>query len=271
MPGATLRVAAVQAEAVPGDVAANLRATVRWLERAAEQRAALVVFPEAFTTGYDEGVFAGPLPDADLAWCAPVQAAIDRTGVVVVLSSPLDAAGRRTLSSVVLRPGEEPVVAYDKIHLDGPERELFVAGESHAVIGVDGVAVGLSICADSGFASHAIDTAAAGAEFYVNSGAWFPGGEQRRDATHAARAAESGIPLVFAGLVTVSPAPAQSFIGGSAVFDAQGRVVAQAPAGVEGLAVADVPTARLVSPPWPAASSRRASRRCASGPGSTTW
>lgn len=245
MPTGVLRVAAVQAEAVPGDVAGNLAAAVRWIERAADDGAELVVFPEAFTTGYDEAVFAGALPGADLAWCAPAQAAVERAGIVAVLSTPLDDGHRRTLSSVVLRPGQAPASAYDKMHLDGPERELFVAGESHAGISVGDVAVGLSICADTGFAAHAVGAAQAGAEVYVNSGAWFSGGEQRRDATHAARARESGLPLVFAGLVSVSPGATPAFIGGSAVFDADGRLLTQAPPGVEALVVATLaPRAR---------------------------
>lgn len=236
-----LRVAAVQAEAVPGDLASNLASAVRWIGRAAEEGAGLVVFPEAFTTGYDGRVFAGDLPPAsDLSWLGPVQEAVDAHGTTALLNTPLDHGTHRTLSTVVLRPRQEPVVAYDKMHLDGPERELFVAGSAHTVIHVAGVALGLSICADSGFASHANGTVAAGADVYVNSGAWFAGGEERRDATHAARARESGLPLVFAGLIGVSPAAAPRFIGGSAVFDTQGRLVSQVAPGVEGLAVADM-------------------------------
>ncbi|MGL1724299.1 nitrilase-related carbon-nitrogen hydrolase, partial [Vibrio parahaemolyticus] len=50
-----------QAEATPGDLKANLSETVRWIDLAAEQHADVIVFPEAFTTGYDEAAFAGPL------------------------------------------------------------------------------------------------------------------------------------------------------------------------------------------------------------------
>lgn len=236
-----LRIAAVQAEAVPGDVHANVAAAVTWIERAAEQGAGLVVFPEAFTTGYDEAAFAGPVPDADLAWAAPVRAAVDRTRVVAVLSTPLDHDGRRTLSSVVLRPGHVPVSAYDKQHLDGAERPVFVRGEHGTTITVHGVDVGLSICYDASFPEHAADAAAGGADVYVNSGAWFPGGEARRDLTHAARALDNGVYVAFAGLVG---AP-HDFIGGSAVLDPEGRLLDQVAAGVEGLAVADVDPALI--------------------------
>lgn len=236
-----LRIAAIQAEAVLGDVAANLAAAVAWIERAAEAGATLVVFPEAFTTGYDEAVFAGPLPTADLAWLAPVQEAVDRTRAVVLLSTPLEHAGHRTLSTVVLRHGHVPVAAYDKQHLDADEQSFFVRGEHGTTITVHGVDVGISICYDAAFPEHAADAAAAGADVYANSGAWFPGGELRSDLTHAARALDNGLYVVFAGLVG---AP-HDFIGGSAVFDPEGRLLDRVAPGTEGLAIADIDRARI--------------------------
>jgi predicted amidohydrolase len=47
----TLRIAAIQAEARPGDVDRNLAVAAAWTRRAAAQGARLVVFPEAFVTG----------------------------------------------------------------------------------------------------------------------------------------------------------------------------------------------------------------------------
>jgi predicted amidohydrolase len=236
-----LRIAAVQFEAVPGDLTGNLVATVGWIERAATQGAGLVLFPEASTTGYDESVFAGPLPSADLAWCAPLQAAVDRTRVVAVLCTPLAHDGRRTLSSVVLRPGHVPVAAYDKQHLDSDEQRFFSHGEHGTTISVQGTDVGVSICYDASFPEHAADAAAAGAHVYVNSGAWFPGGEHRRDLAHAARALDNGMYVAFAGLVG---AP-HGFIGGSAIFDPEGRLLDQVAPGEQGLAIAGIDLDRI--------------------------
>lgn len=126
----TVRIATVQAEATPGDIAANLSSAATWIERAAERGADVVVFPEAFTTGYDESAFADSLPSADdPAWLAPVQRAVDGTGVVAILNTALDRGDRRTLTDVIVVPGELPVVAYDKQHLYDSERAVFAAGE----------------------------------------------------------------------------------------------------------------------------------------------
>jgi len=236
-----LRVAAVQAQAVPGDLAGNLAATVAWIDQAADRGAALVVFPEAFTTGYDEDVFAGALPSADLAWCEPVQAAADRTRVVVFLSTPLDHGTHRTLSTVVFRPGRAPVAAYDKQHLDEGEQRLFTPGEHGTTMLVEDVNVALSICYDASFPEHAAQAAVDGADLYVNSGAYFPGGEHRRDLQLAARALDNGLYVVHAGLIGGS----HDFVGGSAAFDPEGQVLEQLPAGVEGLLLVDVDRIRI--------------------------
>ncbi|MGZ6734624.1 MAG: carbon-nitrogen hydrolase family protein [Nocardioides sp.] len=236
-----LRVAGVQAEAVPGDVAGNLAAAVRWTERAAAQGARLVVLPEAFTTGYDEAVFDGPLPSSDLAWCAPVQAAVDAAGATVLLNTPLDHGTRRTLSTVVLRPGSAPIAAYAKQHLYDAERTHFTAGEHGTTIAVEGHDVALSVCYDANFPEHAADAAAAGIDIYANSGAYFPGGGHRRDLHYRARALDNGVYVVFAGLI----GRPYDFIGGSAIVDPEGRILDQVEPGVEGLAVADIDPRRV--------------------------
>ncbi len=61
----TLRIATVQAEARPGDIAYNAERAAEFVIRAGAGRADLVVFPETFLTGYDLDVFAGPLPHID--------------------------------------------------------------------------------------------------------------------------------------------------------------------------------------------------------------
>lgn len=232
----TVRIATVQAEATPGDLEANLSEAARWIDLAAEHRADVIVFPEAFTTGYDESAFAGPLPSAaDTDWFAPIQRAVDRTGMVAILNTALDRGDRRTLTDVIVAPGRAPLVAYDKQHLYDSERAVFAAGDGGFSFVVNDLRIALSVCYDANFPEHAAAAAAAGADVYVNSGAYFPGGADRRDLRYAARALDNGMYVVFSGLVG---AP-HDFIGGSAVFDPSGRRIA-AVDGVEGLAVADL-------------------------------
>ncbi|MDH2413683.1 carbon-nitrogen hydrolase family protein [Nocardioides sp. CER19] len=227
----TLRIVAVQATPTVGAVADNIAAAAAWTRRAG---ADLVVFPEAFTTGYDDAVFRGPLPRADdAAWLGPLQEAVEETGTTVVLNSALDRGDRRTLTDVVLVPGREPWPAYDKQHLHPPERAVFTAGAHATTLTIGEIGVALSVCYDANFPEHAAAAAADGAVVYVNSGAYFPGGEHRRDLHYASRALDNGIYVVLSALT------GGGFIGGSAVYDPLGRPVERLGA-EEGIVVAEI-------------------------------
>ena len=232
-----LRIAAIQAEARPGEIEANLDAAGKWTRTAAEDGARLVVFPEAFTTGYDVGAFKATVPSGhDHAWAEPVQEAVDEAGAVVVLNTPLKHGSSMELVDIVLSPGERPRVAYSKQYLHPPlESELFTAGGHGSSVIIDGIEVALSICYDANFPEHAAAAASDGAIAYVNSGCYLPGGEHRRDLHYASRALDNGIYVIFSGLV----GRPQGFIGGSAAYDPLGRVIRRLGT-EEGMVVADV-------------------------------
>ncbi|MGH3352581.1 MAG: carbon-nitrogen hydrolase family protein [Nocardioides sp.] len=237
-----LRLAVVQDTAVPGDVAANVETAAKRVREVAAKGARLVVLPETFTTSWDPDAFDGPLPSLDdIAWLGPVQAAVDETGTVLVLNSPLARAGRRTITSLVIAPAEQPVAAYDKQHLYPPERERFESGGHGATIEVDGLKIGLSVCYDANFPEHAAAAAADGAILYVNSGAYFPGGGHRRDLHYAARALDNSMYVAFAGLVGGPP----GLIGGSAIYDPLGRVVEGLDDATSGMVVATIDPAEV--------------------------
>ena len=60
---------------------------------------------------------------------------------------------------------------------------------------------------------------------YLSSSAYFPGGGHRRDLYYPARAVENGMYVVFSGLT--GRCGALEFIGGSAVYDPEGRPLAR--------------------------------------------
>ena len=236
-----MRVAAGQAAAVSGDLAANVRTASRLTELAASQDVRVLVLPEAFLTGYDVAAFDGPLPDAaDLGgWLDPLRAAAVAGGVTVVAGTALRRDGERRLSQVVVRPDGTATAPYDKQHLDGLEKEVFTVGDHGTSIEVDGLELGLSICYDGCFPEHAQAAALDGAIGYLASAAYFPGGAHRRDLYYAARAVENGMYVVLAGLT--GRCGAFEFIGGSAVYDPEGRPLARRGA-EEGLAIGEIDT-----------------------------
>lgn len=237
-----IRVAVVQETAVPGNVVANVATAADRVREAAAKGARLVALPETFTTSWDLDAFDGALPSLDdTAWLAPAQAAVDETGAVLVLNSPLAQAGRRAITSLVIAPEQEPVAAYDKQHLYPPEVERFEPGEHGTTIEIDGVRVALSVCYDANFPEHAAAAAADGAILYLNTGAYFPGGGHRRDLHYAARALDNSMYVAFAGLV----GGPLDLIGGSAVYDPLGRPVERLDDVTSGMVVATIDPAEV--------------------------
>lgn len=235
----SLRVAAVNAAPVTGDIAANMQSAAEWCEQAADAGVELLVFPEAWNTGYDTELFESELPSAeDLSWLAPLQQVVDRTRIVVLLNAALSTRSRsKTLTTIVLTPGVDPGPVYDKQHLFPLEVGTFTAGDAGASITLGGHEIALSVCYDVDFPEHAAAAAADGATIYVNSGAYFPGSEQRRDLRYAARALDNGMYVLFSGLTG-------SFVGGSAIYDPLGQAIARL--GREpGLAIADIDPAAV--------------------------
>ncbi|GAB2886446.1 carbon-nitrogen hydrolase family protein [Nocardioides pacificus] len=243
-----LRVAAGQAVSVAGDVARNIATAARLTELAGGQGVRLLVLPEAFLTGYDVEAFAGRVPGDDElggAWLDPLRSAAGAADCVVVVSTALQrTGGHRTLAQLVVRPDGAVTAPYDKQHLDALERDFFVPGGHGASITVDGVELGLSVCYDGCFPEHARAAADDGALGYLNSAAYFPGGAHRRDLYYPARALENGMYVVFSGLT--GRCGSAEFIGGSAVYDPEGRPLARL-GGEEGLAIADLDPAEVAS------------------------
>ena len=232
-------VAAGQASSVAGDLAANVATAARLTRLAGTQGVAVLVLPEAFLTGYDDATFAGPLPtvDALVDVLDPLRQACAETGTTVVVGAALQRTGHKTLSSVVVRPDGRADAPYDKQHLDGLEKQHFTVGDHGASIVVDGLELGLSICYDGSFPEHARAVADDGAVGYLSSMAYFPGGAHRRDLYYAARALDNGFYVVVSGLTDTCGA--SSFIGGSAVYDPEGRPLARL-GEEEGLAIAEL-------------------------------
>lgn len=237
-PTTQLRAAAGQAAAVCGDVAANVATAARLTGQAADQGVRLLLLPEAFLTGYCDDAFREPPHVDDLVGVlAPVVDEAVAGGVDVVVSTPLDRGDRRTLSSVVVTSAGQVHAPYDKQHLSGIENDHFVAGLHGASITVEGWMLGLSICYDGSFPDHARAAADAGAHAYLNSAAYFPGSEGRRDQHYADRALDNSVYVLFSGLT--GECGSTRFIGGSVVFDPRGRALARL-GEEEGLAIVDL-------------------------------
>jgi predicted amidohydrolase len=253
--GATLRIAAVQAAAIAGEVAANAATVARLTREAAEGGARLAVFPELFLPAYAMKTLAADLgPDVipgedgavDDSRLDPLLDAARDTGVAVLVGASVRRGDRRTIS-LLLVEGSGPIRAvYDKQHLwADAEQSIFVPGTSATTISVDGWELALGICYDGCFPEHGRAAALDGADGYLCPSAYLAGSEHRRDLYYAARALENTMYVLFTNVV--GSADGDDFNGGAAIYAPDGRAVVRADDESEAVIVADLDRAELES------------------------
>jgi NAD+ synthase (glutamine-hydrolysing) len=240
-----VRIALSQMNAVVGDIAGNEQRIRDGIAAARDGGARLVLFPELAVSGY---------PPEDLLlkehFLADVRAAVERLagaaeGIVAVVGFP-ERADDVYNAAAVLADGELQGI-YRKVHLPNygvfDEMRYFQSGPGGAVIEVDGVKVGLTVCEDIWVpGAPESDEALAGATLIVNISAspYQLGKGLRRERMVAQRAADTFAAMAFCALV--GGQDELVFDGHSFVCDHDGNVIARAPQFTEHLLFCDVDT-----------------------------
>lgn len=240
---ATLRIALAQLNPVVGDIAGNEAKVLSALEDARAQGAQLAVFPELVLSGY---------PPEDLLlkehFLRDCRAALERIAaqvrdIVAVIGFPERADDVFNAAAVCADGAVRGI--YRKQHLPNygvfDELRYFQSGDTPAVVEVDGVTVGLTICEDIWQPGPPLSAEAlAGAPVIVNLSAspYHAGKGSQRERMIAQRARDSLAAVAFCA--QVGGQDELVFDGHSFVVDHEGRTVLRAPQFTEGLHVVTV-------------------------------
>ncbi len=238
-----IRLALAQVNPRVGDLEGNAAKLTEYVERARDAGAELVLFPELAVTGY---------PPEDLllkehflraAEEALRHVAAAAQGIVALVGSPERADDVYNALAVCV---EGQVVArYRKSVLPNygvfDEERYFQAGEGGAVLELDDLRLGLTICEDLWTPGPpASDEALAGAALLVNASAspYHAGKGIRRELMMVQRARDNLCSLAFCNLV--GGQDELVFDGHSLLLDHDGEVLARAPQFAETLLVGTV-------------------------------
>ncbi len=249
----SLKLAVVQMDCVPGDVAANLARADRLIAAAAAQGADIAVLPELATTGY----FVGDRIDG-LAETIPGSTTDElgriaqRHGCAVVAGMIEQDSDCYFNSSALLAADGSLRGAYRKLHLFSTERAVFTPGTRPAQFEVAGVKVALTICYDLVFPEYIRRLALDGAQVILNSTNWITNDWQRGlgwggpvvSGLVATRALENTVHVAMADRVGVEEG--WKSLGHSCIAAPSGGYLANIGEG-EGVAVASL---ELDSPDW---------------------
>ncbi len=217
-----------------GDVAGNTARILGLVGEVVATRAAdLVMFPELAMCGY---------PPEDLLLHAGLRRQVSEglgriaaaAGEVAVLVGYPEYADQHIYNSVALCAGGRQVANYRKCCLPNysvfDEERYFTPGEGPTVVEFGGLKLGLGICEDVWQPAPSARATAAGAEVIlaINGSPFEIGKQAQREQVLAARARETGVPLVYLNMV--GGQDELVFDGGSCVVDRLGNTVFRAPA-----------------------------------------
>jgi NAD+ synthase (glutamine-hydrolysing) len=241
-----MRLALAQLNPTVGDIAGNEAKVRKHLARAREAEAQIVLFPELVITGY---------PPEDLLlkehFLADARAAVERIaadaqGIVAVVGFPERADDAYNAAAVCADGAVQAV--YRKVNLPNygvfDELRYFQRGPGGAIVEVDGVKVGLTVCEDIWVPGPPLtDEALAGARLVLNiSASPYQAGKGRlREQMIAQRARDSLAVVAFCALV--GGQDELVFDGHSFVVDHEGDVIARSPQFAEDLLICDVDVA----------------------------
>lgn len=244
----SLRIALAQINPTVGDLDGNVRTIVEALQRARDEGADLVAFPELAVTGYPpEDLLLKPsFVDANRAALKEVCAAT--VGLTAVIGFA-DADGDVYNAAAVVYDGELLHV-YRKHFLPTyaifDEDRTFRAGTENAVYKVGQALFGVSVCEDIWYpGGPPQEQARAGAQLLINISAspYHAGKGSDRERMLVTRAADNVSVVAFCNMV--GGQDELVFEGRSVVVDADGTVLARGAQFEEDLIIADVDIRRV--------------------------
>jgi NAD+ synthase (glutamine-hydrolysing) len=227
-----LRVALAQINSTVGDLEGNSQKIREGISRARDEGAQLVVFPELSLTGYPPEDLLLKTHFLDATGAALSELAAEAQGLVALVGYP-ERADDVYNAAAVLADGQVAAV-YRKVYLPNysvfDEQRYFQSGDEGALIELNGIPIGLTICEDIWEPGPPLtDEALSGARVIVNLSAspYHAGKGLEREAMLVQRARDSNVAVVFCNLV--GGQDELVFDGHSVAIDVDGEILARAP------------------------------------------
>ena len=265
---APIRVAAIQMNPVPDDIAGNLARISTMVRDAARDGAQLIVVPETATTGYFIADRLDRLAEPEDGPTATALAGLAKEcGIYLAVGMAIAADGAFYDAQLMFGPEGTLLANYRKVHLFYSEREWYAAGNEPMVVDTPLGKIGMSICYDFIFPEFIRRLVDMGADIVINSTNWITNDFQRDvcgwtgDAVEALariRALENGVWLVMSNC-TGSEEGFDS-LGHSCVVSPSGKVLSSAGSGT-GIAAAEIVHESEALTTWRAIATYRADRR----------
>ena len=220
--------AAAQSPSVAGDVEANVRIHLAFIDAAREHGVELLVFPELSLSGYELPLLRGRALAPEDARLASIRRAAIASGMTVVVGAPIADNGQALpcIAAFAYGPNGDVGIYRKQFLHDGEERYASAGRLGAHVSPLRGHRYALAICADMTHRAHAAVAAEAGASLYLAGVLVSKGGYAHDTALLERYAADFGIGVLMAN--HAAPSGGYDAAGGSAVWSAGGALLARA-------------------------------------------
>ncbi|MBE6046937.1 MAG: carbon-nitrogen hydrolase family protein [Clostridium sp.] len=247
-PKSTLRIALAQVCSEDGNISKNVQTVICAIEKAAREKAKIVIFPEKFLTGYVPELINTDFEKYTICRndirIQPIKDACKRNNIYAIVGTPFRENDEKYISSIVINNLGEEIDVYSKTHLFYTETSIFKSNNNLSILNIDDWKIGLGICYDAGFAEHSRILAQAGCHLYLVSSLFSRGnGYSESRIWFPARALDN---TIYAAMCNhVGTTGIWNACGSSAVWGPLGKVVDEASADDEELLVVDLDPAKL--------------------------
>ena len=218
----------------PDHIARNARHHARVADRAADEGATLVVFPELSLSCYEYVTSADAL-SADDARFAPIRDVARARGIEIIAGAPVLSDAGLHIGAFAFHP-DGTSTTHTKQYVAHDEEQAYVPGRAHLPFALGAERVGVAICADVSTPAHAEAAAIGGATVYVAGSLISPDDEGRYSAKLRRHAMNHRMLTLFANYANDTAMYPTN--GCSAVWSPDGEQLACAPESGEALVLA---------------------------------
>lgn len=236
-----MKIALAQTHPVTGNINANITAHEQFVLQAVAQSADGIVFSELSLTGY-EPALANSLalvPEDDRL--AVFQNLSDTHAITIMVGAPVKVKAGVQIGLLIFQP-QQQVKVYGKQYLHADEEPWFVPAVNLPPVLVGDSRVGLAVCYELSVEEHFEKLLAAKPDVYVASVAKFSKG-MAPSYNRLGEIAKTGLHTLFVN--AVGAADNGMCVGGSAVWNKNGELLAKLNDAHEGLLIFDTNTEKV--------------------------
>lgn len=217
-----MKICIAQTHPIKGNVQQNIEDHLQIIKRAIELHADLIVFPELSVTGYEPELAKQLATNIEESLFDPFQKLANEHTIAIGIGMPTEHTDGIRISILMFQPNKERI-NYSKQTLHSDELSYFVNGDTQIYLNIEQQKIAFGICYETLQREHLLNARNNGATLYIASVAKPESGITKAYKHYPFMANELNMPILMANCVGFC----DNFLsmGGSAVWNGQGKLV----------------------------------------------